>query len=252
MNVSLLKAIIVSCMLTLSSCFFSGPKQYDIEDVSIMRFINSVPHSQGGIGSCTGSAVASAAESQLTRFNKNVGKLSSLFLHWNSRNITDFNDYIAAGAAIAITLDALDRYGVPPESYWQSDIDMQNTKPTFAAYRAAFGVSGIWQYREITSTDDERVFEFAKELESNNAVVISLKMWKTMHDLKSDEILEERDDVLESKRHSMTIVGWSKIKQAFILRNSWGPDWGANGHCYVSTSFVKSSMVTHAWMLKIR
>lgn len=31
--------------------------------------------------------------------------------------------------------------------------------------------------------------------------------------------------------HAVTIVGWKK--DAFIIRNSWGDDWGYNGYCYM-------------------
>lgn len=34
--------------------------------------------------------------------------------------------------------------------------------------------------------------------------------------------------------HSMLIVGWDDNKQAFRVRNSWGPEWGMNGDFYVS------------------
>ncbi len=34
--------------------------------------------------------------------------------------------------------------------------------------------------------------------------------------------------------HAISIVGYDDFKQAFIIRNSWGPDWGENGFGYVA------------------
>lgn len=32
--------------------------------------------------------------------------------------------------------------------------------------------------------------------------------------------------------HAMAIVGYDDFKQSFIIRNSWGKNWGENGYCY--------------------
>jgi len=34
--------------------------------------------------------------------------------------------------------------------------------------------------------------------------------------------------------HAISIVGYDDTKQAFIIRNSWGEDWGENGFAYIS------------------
>lgn len=34
--------------------------------------------------------------------------------------------------------------------------------------------------------------------------------------------------------HAMVVVGFSDTRQAFLVRNSWGQDWGQGGHCWVS------------------
>jgi C1A family cysteine protease len=34
--------------------------------------------------------------------------------------------------------------------------------------------------------------------------------------------------------HAISIIGYDDTKQAYIIRNSWGPDWGMDGFAYVS------------------
>jgi C1A family cysteine protease len=33
--------------------------------------------------------------------------------------------------------------------------------------------------------------------------------------------------------HAITIVGWDDAKKAWLLRNSWGPEWGENGYMWI-------------------
>jgi C1A family cysteine protease len=33
--------------------------------------------------------------------------------------------------------------------------------------------------------------------------------------------------------HAMTAVGYDNAQRVFIIRNSWGPDWGDHGYCYI-------------------
>ena len=32
--------------------------------------------------------------------------------------------------------------------------------------------------------------------------------------------------------HAMTVVGYDDTKEHFIIRNSWGSNWGDEGYCY--------------------
>ncbi len=39
-------------------------------------------------------------------------------------------------------------------------------------------------------------------------------------------------------RHAMVIVGYSERDKCYIVRNSWGREFGENGYCYVSASYI--------------
>ncbi len=36
-----------------------------------------------------------------------------------------------------------------------------------------------------------------------------------------------------SSNHAILIVGWNDAKKAFLVKNSWGKDWGLDGYCWV-------------------
>lgn len=44
----------------------------------------------------------------------------------------------------------------------------------------------------------------------------------------------------EHSGHAMLCVGYSDTDKVFIVRNSWGPDWGDNGYCYIPYSYMMS------------
>jgi cathepsin L len=33
--------------------------------------------------------------------------------------------------------------------------------------------------------------------------------------------------------HAIVIVGWDDSKNAYLIKNSWGKDWGLNGYAWV-------------------
>jgi C1A family cysteine protease len=38
--------------------------------------------------------------------------------------------------------------------------------------------------------------------------------------------------------HAVLAVGYDNTKRVFIVRNSWGPDWGAKGYCYMPYEYL--------------
>jgi C1A family cysteine protease len=38
--------------------------------------------------------------------------------------------------------------------------------------------------------------------------------------------------------HAMLVVGYFEDSRHFIVRNSWGPSWGHDGHCYVPYHYL--------------
>jgi cathepsin L len=47
--------------------------------------------------------------------------------------------------------------------------------------------------------------------------------------------------------HAVTIVGWCDTKGAWIVKNSWGSDWGPyRGYCYVKYGHYNINARVHA------
>jgi C1A family cysteine protease len=51
--------------------------------------------------------------------------------------------------------------------------------------------------------------------------------------------------------HAMLIVGYNQKKEEFIVRNSWGPNWGYGGYCYMPWAYcLFGERVDDFWVVK--
>ena len=52
--------------------------------------------------------------------------------------------------------------------------------------------------------------------------------------------------------HAMLIVGYNDRQRIFIVRNSWGKDWGVDGYCYLSYDYVANEEFNFVGMYAIQ
>ncbi|GAB4399721.1 MAG: hypothetical protein OHK0053_20350 [Microscillaceae bacterium] len=63
----------------------------------------------------------------------------------------------------------------------------------------------------------------------------------------------QKDKVRETHGwHAMLCVGYSERDQMFIVRNSWGEDWGDQGYCYIPYNYVMNEDLNghDSWIIK--
>ena len=70
-------------------------------------------------------------------------------------------------------------------------------------------------------------------------VIVSLQLHESFNNIGSDGFVDrpiDSDPVVGW--HAMVIVGFSDKDKVFIVRNSWGTDFGDKGYCYIPYSYV--------------
>ena len=77
-------------------------------------------------------------------------------------------------------------------------------------------------------------------LHEHGPLVVGMKWYKDWEDRVGDDGIMP-DDLTEGidGGHCIAIVGYSKTKNAFRLRNSWGTDWGDNGYAFLPMDMVE-------------
>jgi C1A family cysteine protease len=52
--------------------------------------------------------------------------------------------------------------------------------------------------------------------------------------------------------HSVMAVGFDDIKEEFIIRNSWGINWGISGHFYMPYEYILDNKLSDDfWVIQI-
>lgn len=231
------------------------------------RFATTVPHvdlrhllptvyDQGQLGSCTGNSIAGAVQYERIRqgLPHNALTPSRLMLYYLERELegTVDND---AGAQIRDGIKALAKTGTCFESGpspWPYDIDKFSVKPPAECYAVAKSDRAV-RYTRLNNT---RVNDLRGCLAEGNPFVFGFTVYTSF---ESDAVAKggvvpmpdfKKEKVLGG--HAVLAVGYDDPTQKFIVRNSWGNEWGDAGHCYMPYAYLtNSNLADDFWTIQL-
>lgn len=201
---------------------------------------------QWQLGSCTAQAVVGAYELLLKMHYPNqFADLSRLFLYYNARKIEgDINS--DSGAYVSSAIRAVEQYGLCRETLWPYDIDKYKTEPTWQCYLDARNKTISKSYKLSTSAD---IIEMLNE---GRPVVVGANVYYEFDNItKSNPILSMpriSENIIGS--HAMCVVGFDNLRKLFIVRNSFGDEWGDNGHLFVPYEYADNHFLDN-WAFDI-
>lgn len=192
--------------------------------------------SQGQVGACASFAFTSVYEYILNKNGKlTESDLSERFLYYNTRKrMGDIN--VDSGSNMYDAGKALEEEGLCSEDLcpYVNDFEAQKEIPSAQAY--ADGLT-----RRVAETMNVNIKEqdIKSALVEGYPVIVSLHLHESFNNIGSDGFVrkpDESDPVVGW--HAMVIVGFSDKDKVFIVRNSWGTDFGDKGYCYIPFSYV--------------
>jgi C1A family cysteine protease len=192
---------------------------------------------QRQLGSCTAQAVVGAYE-LLTKMHypDQFVDLSRLFLYYNARKISgDINEDI--GAYISTAIEAVKTYGLCREDLWPYDPDKFDVEPAYICYRDARKRT-IEKVYEITSHE-----EIIDMLDRQHPVVVGVAVYPDFNRINNQSTILKMPGAAEEPigSHAMCIVGYDDSKQQFLLRNSFGDDWGEGGYFWIPYEYADAN-----------
>ncbi|MBD5213549.1 MAG: C1 family peptidase [Bacteroidales bacterium] len=215
--------------------------------VDLRKYL-SKPRNQNDTPACASFAVAGMYEALWNRYNagEELHKLSPAFLFYNSNVI---EKQASEGSNFYAQLDVLTKKGICEERFYDIDISKDGfTLPPVEAYGDAekhrlIKALQIPISRTSNKFDDLKANHelLTKALTEGYPVGISLKIYDEFlnspfgHISRPNEATTRQE---EGSLHAMLIVGYNDEDKYYILRNSWGEQWGDNGYCYISAAYI--------------
>jgi C1A family cysteine protease len=194
---------------------------------------------QGAVGSCTANAIAGAYEYLAKRALGESGDISRLFIYYNARKLDGIKG--DKGSCIASSIQVLEEIGACTEETWAYDPNRVLKKPSQEAYDEA-------QYFLVEEADQVDVDLYAMKhcLAEGYPFAFGLKLFKPFDKAAKQGSVpmpnpSGEDGREEHGMHAMLCVGYSDKSQAFIVRNSWGEDWGDRGYCYIPYDYMANT-----------
>eukprot|EP01083_Nonionella_stella_P080534 221365_1 len=195
-------------------------------------------YNQGKLGSCTANAIGGGFEFELLRQDLKDFTPSRLFIYYNERKMEDSVDQ-DAGAEIRDGIKSINLQGVCHEDDWPYDIAKFTAEPTRECYLSAKG-NRCLKYERVSQKVDHLKAVLCEEKKPIVFGFLVHESFESEEVAKTGEMPmpgdEGSDPVLGG--HAVAVVGFDDEKKVFIIRNSWGPEWGAEGYFYMPYAFI--------------
>lgn len=189
---------------------------------------------------------------------KKLIQVSRLFEYYATRKI-EGSIQEDSGATIRDTIKAGVTYGIADESVWPYDISKFANNPPSTVWTAA-ATHKVTSYHAITDGDivTMKAAIAAGFLVGYGFEVYDYFMSQEMA-TKAFLDLPASNESLQGG-HAQCLVGYDDnkanpfrlgVKGAFLVRNSWGTDWGLGGYYWVSADYLKNTrLCSDFWVIQ--
>jgi C1A family cysteine protease len=200
-----------------------------------LRGLCSEIERQGDLGSCTAQALAGNIEFLDKIADFKYTDVSRLFIYYNERALMHTIRY-DSGASLRVGIKTLKNSGVCEETLWPYQISKFTRKPPLKCFTDA-KKHRITSYHRISSLN-----EMLACLAEGYAFVFGFTVYESF---ESQEVLRTGIVHMPKKEekaiggHAVMAVGYDQASKRFIVRNSWGKDWGKDGYCTMPFEYLQ-------------
>lgn len=203
-------------------------------------------YDQGNLGSCTANAIGAAIEYNQMHTGKQSFVPSRLFIYYNER-VLEGSIKQDAGAMIRDGIKTVARLGAPPEDVWLYDESAAYTQPHPDAYAAA-KLDLVTVYSRVRQT----LSLLQACLAEGCPIIFRYTCFPSMDHTWDDGVIPMPGPTEpEDGGHCMLIVGYNNADRTFLVRNSWGTQWGQQGYGTMPYDYILSpKWTTDLWTIR--
>lgn len=206
------------------------PKKVDL------RSLCSKVEQQGSLGSCTAQALAGNLEFLDNAVDGAYADVSRLFIYYNERALMDTVDY-DSGASLRDGIKTLKNDGACAEKSWPYVIRNFDDKPPVKCYAEA-KVHCIESYHRINTLSEMLVC-----LADGFPFVFGFTVYESFDTpmvKKTGIVVMPKKDETAIGGHAVMAVGYDQVARRFLVRNSWGTDWGMDGYFTMPFKYLET------------
>lgn len=215
-----------------------------------LRPLMTQVENQGELNSCVANAVAGAYEYLAKRHLGSDGyEVSRLFVYYNARAASGM-EAEDEGSMIGDAIASLREHGACSEETWAYREEAVNEEPTEDAYDE--GANFLVESSEAVDIDLDA---WRGALAEGNPIIFGCTLFDSFDSARRGKIplpTKREKQRAEHGGHAMLCVGYSDPDRVFIVRNSWGEDWGDEGYCYMPYDYLMNPEYNDgdAWIIR--
>lgn len=210
-----------------------------------LRGLCSSVENQGMLGSCTANALAGNLEFLDSMVDSSYKDVSRLFIYYNER-ILEGTVSFDSGASPRDGIKTLKKIGTCWEDIWPYVIGRFDKKPPKRCYLEA-KKHCIESYHRINSLP-----EMLACLAEGYPFVFGFTVYESFESAKVAKtgvatMPKKGEKVLGG--HAVMAVGFSQKDKRFLVRNSWGENWGQDGYFTMPYEYL-STLAADFWTIR--
>ena len=213
-----------------------------------LRSMCSKIEDQGNLGSCTSNAIVGNLEFlEIKDKIKVFEDLSRLFVYYNERVIEHSINY-DNGASLRDGIKTIAVQGACTEKLWSYDISKFKNKPNAVCYKDALNHKATSYYRLNTSS------QMRICLADGYPFVFGFSVFESFESAKvANTGIVPMPNMNEQLLggHAVCAVGYNDKEQRFLVRNSWGINWGQKGYFTIPYAYLEDrSLSDDFWTIR--
>ena len=241
---------------SLEGCVFeetlSAAPQMDASDRQLPKSIDMRVHcsrveDQKNTNSCVAQTTIGALEFHQKKAGVAFKDMSSLFVYWNARFLAA-RAHLDGGSLIHHGLAAVMAHGACEDRLWPFDPSKVLVPPPMETFNNATKHEAV-QYAR-TPLGHSVLTAVAEGLPVLFGTFMPKRFYEEAHAKGVMPISRDRKGPLPNFGHAMLIVGYDLADKTYLVRNSWGPQWGDQGYCRIPFSTLETwSRTDHFWAI---